>query len=261
MNYERRFGGLTRLYGDIRVKHIQNAHIVVVGVGGVGSWAAEALVRSGVSKLTLIDYDQVAESNINRQIHALDDTLGMAKVHALQKRFQQINPTCQIHAIEAFVEVANQDSPSNWPALLSNMQPNALIDACDQVRVKALLAAWAKQNKIPFVTVGAAGGKELAQYVEVQDLYNVTYDPLLAQVRYRLRKEYGFKREGKMKVRCVFSKENVKTPQNNAACEIQANTTSVDGSLNCHGYGSLVCVTATFGMVAAGQILHDLAHK
>lgn len=261
MNYERRFGGLARLYGNEGAQYIQSAHIVVVGVGGVGSWAAEALVRSGIGSLTLIDFDQVAESNINRQIHALDSTLGMAKVHALQERFQQINPACKIHAVEAFVEIENQEHPSNWPDLLSNTQPDALIDACDQVRIKALLAAWAVKNQTPFITVGAAGGKELAQQVEVKDLYEVTHDPLLAQVRYRLRKEYGFKREGKMKVRCVFSKENVKTPQNNTSCNIPGSVKVIDGSLNCHGYGSLISVTATFGMVAAGQILYDLAHK
>ena len=260
MDYNRRFGGVARLYSEQGRQNLQGAHIAVVGVGGVGSWAAEALVRSGVGHITLIDFDQVAESNINRQIHALDETLGMAKVDALKARFAQINPDCQVDAVEEFVEPESKDQsqpqplPSNWPQILP-CQPHALIDACDQVRAKTLLAAWAVKNKIPFITVGAAGGKELAQYVEVADLFNVTHDPLLAQLRYRLRKEYGFPRDSKMKIRCVFSRENVKQPAlEDASCE-------VDGSLNCSGYGSAVAVTATFGMVAAGQILHDLAHR
>lgn len=255
MDYQRRFGGLARLYGQNGSQAIQGAHVAVIGVGGVGSWSAEALVRSGISAITLIDFDQVAESNVNRQIHALNETLGMAKVDALKERFAQINPECKVYAVEEFVEPQTKEQATNWPHILPS-QPDAIIDACDQVRAKVLLASWALRNKIPFISVGAAGGKELAQHVEVADLFDVTHDPLLAQLRYRLRKEHNFPRHGKMKVRCVFSRENVKQPQSGAgdSCE-------VDGSLNCHGYGSAVAVTATFGMVAAGQILYDLAHK
>lgn len=256
VDQERRFGGLSRLYSTEGAARIRAAHVAVVGVGGVGSWAAEALVRSGIGAITLIDFDQVAESNINRQIHALDATVGMAKVHALQQRFAQINPDCVIHAVEEFVEPASaSDNNSNWPVILP-APVDAIIDACDQVRAKALLASWAAQHRLHFISVGAAGGKELAQFVEVGDLADVTHDPLLAQMRYRLRREYGFARKGRMKVCCVFSRENVKLPD--AACQTEGG--AVDGSLNCHGYGSVVAVTATFGMVAAGQILHDLAH-
>lgn len=256
MDFERRFGGLVRLYGADGANHIQAAHVVVIGVGGVGSWAAEALVRSGVGALSLIDFDQVSESNVNRQIHALDDTLGMAKVDALQARFAQINPQCRVHAVEAFVEWQTLEREANWPALLPE-EPFAVIDACDQVRAKTLLAAWAIQTGTPFISVGAAGGKELAQLVELCDLSEVTHDPLLAQLRSRLRREYGAARQGKIGVRCVFSRESVKQPE--AVC-LAGDYAQRDNSLNCHGYGSVVSVTATFGMVAAGQILHDLAY-
>lgn len=256
MDFERRFGGVTRLYGEHGAAQIRAAHIVVVGVGGVGSWAAEALVRSGVGEITLIDFDQIAESNINRQLHALSSTMGQAKVLALQERFSQINPECQIHAVEEFVQIESANEPCNWPDILPSLQPSAIIDACDQVRVKAMLAAWSKHHKVPFITVGAAGGKELPHLVDIDDLSQVTHDPLLAQLRYRLRKAYGFTRQGTMKTRCVFSRESVKLPQ--MSCSMRG---SGDGTLNCSGYGSTVAVTATFGFTAAGQILSLLAHQ
>lgn len=234
---ERRFGGLRRLYGDAAYRRIRGARIAIVGVGGVGSWAAEALARSGVASLTLIDLDQVSESNVNRQIQALGETIGQAKVQALRQRIADIHPGCDVIEVEEFVE------PDNWPGLLP--QPvDVLIDACDQVRAKAVLAAWALDAGVPLVVAGAAGGKRRPQEVEVADLALVTHDPLLASLRQRLRQQHGAPRKGPMGVRCVFSREAVVGPADADEC-------AVDGSLNCHGYGSTVSVTATFGMVAA----------
>lgn len=244
--FERRFGGLRRLYGVEGAQRIFDAHVVVVGIGGVGSWAAEALARSGVQRLTLIDLDHVSESNINRQIHALEPTLGQAKAEAMRERIALFHPDCVVEVVDEFV------SPDNWPGLLNGV-PSALIDACDQVRAKTALAAWSLSNKVPFVTVGAAGGKRLAQAVETADLADTTHDPLLAQLRYRLRKHHGGARTGRMGVACVFSREAVALPD--ASCELGDN----DGSLNCHGYGSMVSVTATFGLCAAGWVMNALA--
>lgn len=246
---ERRFGGLRRLYGDVGYARLRAARVAVVGVGGVGSWVAEALARSGVAALTLIDLDQVSESNINRQVQALDGTLGQAKVHALRERIAQIHPGCRVHAVEEFVEA------DNWPGLLRE-PVDALVDACDQVRAKAVLAAWALAGRLPFVAVGAAGGKRRAQAVELDDLAAVTHDPLLASLRQRLRQQHGAARKGSMGLPCVFSREPVLGPVQapDDACE-------VDGSLNCHGYGSLVSVTATFGLVAAGAIIEALVER
>ena len=241
----RRFGGLDRLYGIESARHLRRAHVVVVGLGGVGSWAAEALARSGISRLTLIDMDHIAESNINRQIHALSSTLGQSKIEAMRERIAQIHPECQVELIDDFV------SSENWPALLQE-RPDALIDACDQIKAKQAMALWALKEKVPFVCVGAAGGKRLAHQVDVDDLAQVTHDPLLAQLRYRLRKHHGAPRQGKrMGVRCVFSREAVAGPD--ASCALEG-----DGSLNCHGYGSLVGVTATFGMCAATEVMNML---
>jgi tRNA threonylcarbamoyladenosine dehydratase len=243
---QRRFGGLERLFGVAGAGAVRAAHVAVVGIGGVGSWAAEALARSGVGELTLIDLDHIAESNINRQIHALASTLGQAKVQAMAARIAQINPTCKVHGVEEFVE------PGNWPQLLPH-KVDAVIDACDQVKAKEAMAAWALATRTLFISVGAAGGKRLAHKVDIDDLANTTHDPLLAQLRYQLRKHHGAPREGKkIGVSCVFSREAVAPPD--ASCDIEG-----DGSLNCHGYGSVVSVTATFGQCAAGWILDRLA--
>jgi tRNA A37 threonylcarbamoyladenosine dehydratase len=249
-DFQRRFGGLERLYGADGAAAIREAHVAVIGIGGVGSWAAEALARSGVGELTLVDLDHVSESNINRQIHALDSTVGQAKVQAMRERIAQIHPACVVHCIEEFA------TPENWPQLLPP-GVHAVIDACDQVQAKTAMAAWALRTKTMFIACGAAGGKRLAHKVDIDDLARTTHDPLLAQLRYRLRKAHGAPREGKtIGVACVFSREAVAPPD--PSCEIDGDG---DGSLNCHGYGSVVSVTATFGQCAAGWVLDRVASR
>ena len=278
VDVERRFGGLARLYGAAGAQKIRAAHVVVVGLGGVGSWAAEALARSGIAKLTLIDLDNIAESNINRQIHALDTTLGQAKVQAMRERIFLINPDCEVHCIEEFVD------SQNWPGLAFDgaamTAPVSVIDACDQVKAKVAMAGWAMaqsciKNKAPsinFISVGAAGGKRHAHRVDIDDLSLTTHDPLLAQLRYRLRKEKGAARQGKIGLTCVYSREAVMQPVS-PVTTVEASVTdemedgartglavaAADGSLNCHGYGSAVSVTATFGLCAAGWVLGKIA--
>jgi tRNA A37 threonylcarbamoyladenosine dehydratase len=245
---QRRFGGLERLYGVEGAQAIRRAHVAVAGIGGVGSWAAEALARSGVGTLTLIDLDHIAESNINRQIHALAGTVGQAKVQAMRERIAQIHPGCVVHAVEEFVE------PGNWPAVLPP-GVDAVIDACDQLQAKAAMAAWALREKALFMCCGAAGGKRLAHLVDIDDLARTTHDPLLAALRQRLRKFHGAAKDGRrIGVNCVFSREAVAPPD--PSCAIEG-----DGSLNCHGYGSVVSVTATFGQCAAGWVLDQLASR
>lgn len=246
---DRRFGGLARLYGVDGAARIRAAHVVVVGVGGVGSWTVEALARSGVGHLTLIDLDHVAESNINRQIHALDETVGMAKVEAMRQRIAQINPDCVVTCIEEFVE------PTNWPHILNGVAVDAVVDACDQIQAKTAMAAWALKQRALFITVGAAGGKRLAHKVDIDDLCHTSHDPLLAKLRYNLRRAHGAARDGKkIGVACVFSREAVAPPD--ASCDV-----SGDGSLNCSGYGSVVSVTATFGQCAAGWVFDQISSR
>ncbi|MGI9134046.1 MAG: tRNA threonylcarbamoyladenosine dehydratase [Rhodoferax sp.] len=245
---ERRFAGLERLFGVAGAQWVQQSHVAVVGIGGVGSWAAEALARSGVAQLTLIDMDHVAESNVNRQVHAVSATLGQSKILAMRDRIAQINPECQVTCVDDFV------GTDNWPAILPG-RVDAVIDACDQVPAKTAMAQWARTQKVLFVSAGAAGGKRLGHCVEVCDLSAVTHDPLLAKVRYTLRKVYAAPKEGKkMGVACVFSREAVQLPQDACAAP-------TDGTLNCHGYGSLVTVTAAFGLCAAGWVMQQLSQR
>ena len=243
-DYARRFGGMTRLHGPVAAR-LRTAHVVVIGIGGVGSWAAEALARSGLGRITLIDLDHVAESNINRQVQALDATLGQAKVLAMSTRIAQINPDCAVGCVEEFV------TPENAATLLPPC--DAVIDAIDQVRAKAALIAHCRRNRIALVTTGGAGGRSDPTQVRVDDLSRTVQDPLASKVRASLRKEYGFPREPKKKfgVECVYSLEQLQRPQA-AACDVDA--AALHG-LNCAGYGSSVCVTAAFGLAAAARVL------
>jgi tRNA A37 threonylcarbamoyladenosine dehydratase len=256
---DRRFGGLRRLYGDADYQRLRGAHFAVVGLGGVGSWVVEALARSGVAALTLIDFDQVAESNINRQVQALGSTVGMAKAEALRQRIHDIHPDCRVRVIEEFVD------EQNWPSLLGGAEAplDGLVDACDQVRAKAHLAAWAMHQHLPFVAVGAAGGKREPHLMSIEDLADTTHDPLLASLRQRLRQHHGAPRKGKLGLACVFSREPVHRPLA-AEGDEGGDACAVDGSLNCHGYGSSVAVTASFGMAAAATLIKILlgnSHK
>lgn len=243
---ERRFGGLRRLYGDAAYARLRAARVAVVGLGGVGSWTVEALARSGLAALVLIDLDHVAASNINRQVQALTPTLGQGKAQALAARIAHIHPGCRVHAVEDFVQ------PDNWPALLP-LPVEVLVDACDQTAAKTALAQWALHTGVPLVCVGAAGGKRRAEQVVVDDLAAATHDPLLAAVRQRLRKTGAAARQGAIGVRCVFSREAVQRPLQ-PGCELSA----AGAPLACAGYGSTVTVTATFGMVAAGEAIAQL---
>ena len=243
--FERRFGGVKRLYGDTGLSKLQAAHIVVVGIGGVGSWAAEALARNAVGIITLVDLDNIAESNVNRQIHALDGNFGKAKITAMRERIFSINPDCVVREIEDFVTVENASK-------ILDFHFDCLVDCIDDASAKAVLAVLCKAVKSPIVMSGSAGGRLDPTRITVADLSVVTNDKLLAKVRNLLRRDYQFpkasntKKSAKFGVSCVYSDEPVIKPD--LACE--ANVTSITG-LNCAGYGSSVCVTAPIGFAAA----------
>jgi tRNA A37 threonylcarbamoyladenosine dehydratase len=246
----RRFGGVARVYGADALRSFQDAHVAVVGIGGVGSWAAEALARSAVGRITLIDLDMIAESNVNRQIHALDGEFGKAKVSAMAERIRAINPQCTVHEVEDFV------TPDNVETMLAGGVRH-VIDATDQVRTKAAMIAWAKRRGLPLITTGGAGGQIDATRIEVADLARTIQDPLLARVRSLLRREHGFPREAKTKfgVPAVFSSEPLRPPPRNPDCAVPQTASG----LGCAGFGSAVCVTASFGLLAAGEVLRQLA--
>jgi len=247
---ERRFGGVRRLYGEEAACRIAQAHIGIVGIGGVGSWTAEALARSGVGALTLIDLDMVAESNTNRQIHAIESEYGKAKVGVMAARVAAIHPACRVTSIEDFVTLEN----------VSTCLPNHLdvvVDAIDLVCVKAAMIAHCFRNCLPVITAGAAGGKTDPTRIFRDDLARVTQDPLLSKVRALLRREYGFpkgeakKPSKKFGVPAIFSTEPLRVPE---SCSGASDDFPRQG-LSCVGYGSSVCVTASIGFAAAALAL------
>ena len=247
---ERRFSGVRRLYGASGLQHLQAAHVLVIGIGGVGSWAVEALARNAIGQLTLVDLDNIAESNMNRQIHALEETLGMAKVSAMQARIAAIHPQCQVVEIEDFV------TPDNLATLLAT-RPDVVVDCMDDTKAKIALAAYCKQQGLPLVMVGSAGGKLDATRIRLADLAHVQGDRMLAKVRNQLRRDHGFpkasdtKKSAKFGITAVYSDEPVEKPAD--ACDTGGLT-----GLHCAGYGSSICVTATAGFVAAQQALQWL---
>jgi tRNA A37 threonylcarbamoyladenosine dehydratase len=235
----RRFGGVSRLYGaDVRAR-FQQARVVVAGLGGVGSWAAEALARTGIGHLILVDFDHIAESNTNRQLHALEGQYGKAKVQAMSERIRQINPDIELTVCDVFLEPENLDLLIPADALV--------LDATDSVQTKIALVIWATQNNRSLVMCGAAGGKTDPTSVRCDDLSRTEQDALLAKVRQGLRQDHGFSRnlKKKMGVRAIYSQE----PRAGAS----------SGGLACSGYGSTVMVTAACGLAAAAEILNLIA--
>lgn len=238
---ERRFGGIDRLYGAGSVERMAQAHVAVIGIGGVGSWAAEALARSGVGRLTLVDLDHVAESNINRQCQALTITLGQAKVLAMAERIAQISPACRLTTVEEFVTA--EDPGRLLPA------DALVIDAIDQLKAKAALIACCRNRQQTLITTGGAGGKVDPTLIRVADLAETSHDALAASLRAELRRHHGFPRQGPFGVECIYSVEGSRRPTE--ACT----TTPGSHGLNCAGYGSSVSVTAGFGFAAASRAL------
>ena len=235
----RRFGGVSRLYGSELRARFQQATVVVAGLGGVGSWAAEALARTGIGHLVLVDFDHIAESNTNRQLHALEGQYGKAKVQTMGKRMMQINPDIQLTICDEFLEPGKIDAV---------VPENALVlDATDSVQTKIALVIWSTQQNRSLVMCGAAGGKTDPTSVRCDDLSRTEQDALLAKVRQGLRQDHGFSRNLKKKigVRAIYSHE----PRAGAS----------SGGLACSGYGSTVMVTAACGFAAAAEILNLIA--
>jgi len=260
-NYDsrRRFGGVERLYGSLALKKFNNAHIIVIGIGGVGSWVVEALARSAIGKLTLIDMDVVAESNINRQLPALSSTLGKNKIDVMAARIHEINPECKIVLKDDFVTKDNLEE-------MIDIDANWVVDCIDSSRTKAALIAWCKRRKIKIITLGGAGGQIDPSLIKTADLSKTENDPLLAKTRKLLRQDYGFTSNMKRRfaVPCVFSSEHLKYTtadgeiSNKKPDEEEGSSTS----LSCAGgIGSAVTVTASFAFIAVSYVLKKIAEK
>ena len=246
-NFEQRFGGIGRLYTPEGLAKLRQSHICVIGIGGVGSWAVEALARSGIGKITMIDMDDICVTNINRQIHALTSTVATLKTEAMKTRIAEINPECQVEIIDDFI------SPDNLADYL-NRGYDYVIDAIDSVKTKAALIAYCKRNKISLITTGGAGGQTDPSQIQITDLSKTIQDPLASKVRSLLRKEYHFSQNPKRKfgVDCVFSTQPLIFPKMSEGCEISA-------TMNCaNGFGAVTIVTATFAFFAVGRVIDKL---
>jgi tRNA A37 threonylcarbamoyladenosine dehydratase len=252
---ERRFAGIDRLYGRQALARFRQAHVCVLGIGGVGSWAAEALARTAIGQLTLIDLDHVAESNINRQLHALTGTLGMAKVQVMAERVLQINPACKVTAIEDFLTVENLDT-------LMAEKFDYIIDCIDGFRTKARLIAYCRSNKCRIITVGGAGGQTDPTRIRIADLSRTEHDALFSKTRKLLRQDYGFPTnlQRRFDIPCVYSMEQPVFPAENGEVSPEKPGAETVSDLSCAGgLGSAMTVTASFGLVAAAHVLGKLS--
>ena len=226
---------------------MRQSHVCVIGIGGVGSWAVEALARTGIGKITMIDMDDICVTNINRQIHAMTGTVAQLKTEAMKERVERINPECVVEIIDDFI------SPENIPEYL-NQGYDYVLDAIDSVRTKAALIAYCKRNKIKLITTGGAGGQTDPSQIQIADLSKTIQDPLASRVRSLLRKEYNFSQNPKRKfgIDCVFSTQPLIFPKMGEGCEVSA-------TMNCaNGFGAATMITATFGFFAVSRVIDKL---
>lgn len=254
---DRRLDGIARLYGVSEQAFLFSQHVVVVGIGGVGSWVAEALARTGIGQLTLIDLDDVCVSNINRQLHALTSTVGKSKVEVMAQRITDINPNIQVNIIEDFVTLDNLSE-------LIETNVDYVVDAIDAVTVKAALIAYCKRRKIPIVTTGGAGGQRDPSQIQIADVAKTIQDPLMSKVRSLLRREYNFSSNPKRKfgVDCVFSTEQLRYPNADGQVCLQKSGREGGASMDCQtGFGAVTMVTASFGFFAAARVVDKLTAR
>ena len=251
--YERRFQGTRTLYGSSAVDTFAASHVYVIGVGGVGSWAAEALARTAVGSITLIDLDVLVASNVNRQLPALDSTFGQSKIAAMAARMREINPKVHLHLIDDFLTVDNVATllPTREEAKAAAQQgkPIVVLDCVDDMSAKLAIALHCRFNKLKLICAGAAGGKVDPSQITVSDLRDSYQDPLLAKLRNKLRHEKGINSAMKEKfgIRCVYSTE---PPRVDKSCQT--------GGLHCGGYGSAVVVTSVVAMIMVSEALQLL---
>lgn len=259
-SYFQRFSGIARLYGEQALTYFQQSSVCVIGIGGVGSWAAEALARSGIGHITLIDMDDVCVTNTNRQIHALKHTTGQSKVAIMAERIQQINPECKVDTIDDFI---NGDNVSEYLGTKAQPKYHFIIDAIDSVRDKAAVISYCRRNKLKLITIGGAGGQKDPTKIQVVDLAKTVQDPLVAKLREKLKNDHKLTKDskGKYGIPCVYSTEQLTYPTTNGeVCFIKKQADGVKKMDCASGFGAITTVTATFGFVAVSYVLNKLSN-
>jgi len=251
------FGGIQRLYSGQGVGKLQQSSVTVIGIGGVGSWVAEALARTAIGHIILIDLDDICVTNTNRQIHAKSDTVGKLKVEIMAERIKSINPHCKVTQVIDFI---NKENLSKY---LSN-DTDYVVDAIDNAKVKAAIIHYCKRNKIKIISIGGAGGQIDPLKISVSDLSRTWQDPLSAKVRNELRRNYNFSKNPKRRfgVECVYSTEQLLYPDSEGNISYQKKLGNTSSRLDCsQGLGASVVVTSTFGMIAASKVINWLVNR
>ncbi|MWP61020.1 tRNA cyclic N6-threonylcarbamoyladenosine(37) synthase TcdA [Gilliamella sp. Pas-s25] len=259
-SYLQRFSGVARLYGQSALQRFSQAHICVIGVGGVGSWVAESLARSGIGQITLIDMDDVCVTNTNRQIHALKSNIGKAKTSVMAERILQINPECVVNEIDDFINI---DNVGEYLGTKQSPRYNYIIDAIDSVNDKAAVLAYCKRQKLKVITIGGAGGQKDPTQIKIADLAKTIQDPLAAKLREKLKHNYKLNKDskGKYAIACVFSTEQLTYPAKNGQICFTKSDAEGPKKMDCEsGFGAITTVTATFGFVAVSYVLNKLCN-
>lgn len=257
--YYQRFSGIARLYGEQALINFQQSKIAVIGIGGVGSWVAESLARSGIGHITLIDMDDVCITNTNRQIHALKQNIGQTKTDVMAERILQINPECHVSCIDDFI---NQTNTCEYLGTRDQPKYDFIIDAIDSVRDKAAVLAHCRRNKLKIITIGGAGGQKDPTKIQVSDIAKTVQDPLVAKLRERLKGEFKLTKDskGKYGIACVYSTEQLTYPTTNGQVCLVKNQAEGPKKMDCaSGFGAITTVTATFGFVAVSYVLDRLS--
>ena len=256
-NFTNRFSGIQRLVGVDGAEFLRKSHVAIIGVGGVGSWVAEALARTGVGTITMVDLDEVCINNTNRQLHAMDGEVGKAKVDSLKERIGKINPNCHVNAIQDFFTERNAEE-------LLSMGFDYVVDAIDSVNHKCLLLSLCRRKKIPVVSCGGAGGRIDPTKIEICDMSKTREDPLLAKVRKVLRQKHNFPKNPKRRfgVECVYSYEEIIFPWSDGSVCKAKETKDENLRLDCSsGYGTVTFVTGTFGFFMASRVIVKLMDR
>ena len=250
-----RLAGIARLYGDVGLSFFQQSHVAVVGIGGVGAWVVEALARTGIGELTLIDLDEICASNINRQVHALTETVGQSKTAVMAARILSINPACQVNVINEFVSYDNLES-------CMSHNYDYVVDAIDSAAIKAAILNWCKRQKVAVICIGGAGGKINPAEIKITDLNRTKNDPLLASVRSQLRAYHGFSRNKKRyySIDCVYSTEQSRFPDGKGSTTYEKPGEAF--GMDCtNGFGAATHITACFAFHATARILDKLLKR